>query len=157
MKKILLAVILLSTVTACGAPLLPGPEFTPYLLKDPNKVIVYIYRPYGEDYGWGRRYVVMNSDNDKKIIIKHGGYYPMELNPGKIVFATDRSTQLTLNTAKNRILVNLEKGKTYYVRLHTITNAWSFDIYLANHDEFIGLKELETCRLQTDEDLVSNQ
>ena len=142
---VLTGVLLL--LASCSPPKLDGRDFAPYQLKNPNNAVIYLYRPYGEQFAWAREYHVVNSDNNIKVTLKHGGYYPLEVRPGRIELVADRSSELTLLTGQRRTELKVEKGKSYYVKLWVDASGWSVHIDLIKRTEEAGLNDLRTCRL----------
>jgi len=159
MKALILILIFINFV-GCTFNKPTGPSFVPYSLKDENKALIYIYRPLGESHGYNRMYYLYN--NGKKILdLKHGGYFPLEVEAGSVSLLSDVnideqflspngiSYYLFENPQSKSAFVEFEAEpkKIYYVRFKPITHFTYFEPTLSIVSKDEGLKEITNCKL----------
>jgi hypothetical protein len=92
-------------ITGCAS----GPKYTPISPVDVpgDKALVYIYRT-AIPIGVAVAYEVMAGEQ-KVVSLQNGGYYPCLVTPGSVEF-------WAMTEAKSSVTLNLEAGKTYYIR-----------------------------------------
>jgi len=150
------AVALLSGCTF-NAP--TGPAFSPQTLSGSDKALIYFYRPSGESFGHDRTYFL--AVNGRKVTdLLHGGYFPYETSPGKLVLLSDvnRSIRMMIplaaaaieaaaNPDAARLELGVETGKIYYVKMHPETSLTHFTPHLTLVAKEVGEKEIVNCKL----------
>jgi len=115
-----------------------GPSFVKEEKIPEQKGLVYLYRK-GLS---GALLVPVISCNGKTFVsLKSGCYYPYFADPGKNFFSaqTESYTQVS---------VDVEPGKTYYVRLRVGIGFFVGRPHLILVDEEKGAKEIKGCKLQ---------
>lgn len=151
-----IAVTLLSGCTF-NAP--TGPTFSPQRLSGSEKALIYFYRPSGESFGHDRTYFL--SVNGQRVTdLLHGGYFPYETSPGKLVLLSDVNRSLrmmmplptaVIETAADpgaaRLEMEVEAGKTYYIQMHPETHTFHFTPHLTLVTKEVGEKEIANCKL----------
>lgn len=123
----------------------------------PEKALIYVYRPLGESFGYNRTYFLMSNEG-KLTDLLHGGYLPYEVTPGKVILYADVNvlfmTALTMtfweliaNPDGAKLELNVEVGRTYYVRFTPKTHFTHFTphFYLMAQEE--AEPELRKCKL----------
>jgi hypothetical protein len=141
--------------------------FSPKTLSGSDKALVYFYRPPGETFGWDRTYFI--SVNQSRVgDILHGGYFPYETSLGKLTLLSDVNFSIRkwvpcimiplciviiIETATSpepaKLDVEVDAGKTYYVKMHPETNLNSFTPHLSLVTKEVGEKEIADCKLIT--------
>ena len=128
-----------------------GPKFEPHKSTDNNKALIYIYKAIA--YGLGEYPVIING----KIvtIIKKGGYFPYEVEPGNVeVVLVEHVSDLSDVFTKGLVLtlipdithelyLNVKAGETYYIRED---GGGEVDIEEVDNKD-IALREISECHL----------
>jgi hypothetical protein len=153
-RYFLLVSILLAGCTF-NAP--DGPPFRALLGPAEDEVLIYVYRPANETWGYDRTYYLFDS-KEKLTDLLHGSYFPIWTKPGKVSLLADVNRDFRtwlgggipdLATAPDGAVIEIdtEPGETYYVRFHPITHSFSFEPTLTLVSSTIGLSELKDCKL----------
>lgn len=159
--KIIICVSLFATLLGCAFNKPQGSSFHDHALKDPEKILVYIYRPEGEKFGWDRTYYLHGRDG-KIVDLKHGGYFSFEIDPGEFILAAGVNKTLRMmvspigyaieasskeeNKETAILKFEAEKGKTYYVRFTPVSHSSWFEPTLTIVTEAQGRPELRKTR-----------
>jgi hypothetical protein len=116
-----------------------GPSFVKEEKIPEQKGLVYLYRKRSPV---GVIIVPRIWCNAKPVVsLKSGGYYPYFADPGKNIFTTFTETS-------SEISIDVEPGKTYYVKLHFGVGLTVGRPHLTLVDEKKGAKEIKGCKLQ---------
>ncbi len=135
---------------------------SPHTLSDLNKALVCFYRPLGESLGYDRTYFL--AVNHRKVVdLLHGGYFPYETSPGRLILLSDvnrtvrtmiplvgAAIEAATNPQAAKMDIDVEAGKTYYVKMHPKTSFTHFTPRLSVVTREIGEREIAGCRLITD-------
>ena len=143
MKKVFLFAIIL-----CGLFLVQGviqaqkktTKFKEVSEIPPNKAVVYIFRV--GSYGRAIHYTV-NAD-DKPVSPVHlysGGYFVYFADPGKTEFWAK------VGDGDSHIVVNIEAGKSYFIRGSVKSGTWVGRPYLTEVSASEGLNKIRKCKL----------
>lgn len=162
------SVIVLTLLSACAFNTPTGATFSHQAVSGSDKALVYFYRPSGESFGYDRTYFL--SVNQRRVVdLLHGGYFPYETSPGKLTLQSDVNFSVrkwlpciifpicivviieaaTMPEAA-KLDIEVEAGKTYYVRMHPETSPNHFSPHLTLVSKEEGEKEIADCKLITD-------
>ena len=119
-----------SLLSSCAFNKPDGDVYSPVQLSTPSKALVYFYRPYGESRGYDRTYFLHVNQRTVTNLL-HGGYFPFETSPGKLSIVSDVNKswgqmvmldaaliEAAINAPSGKLSLQVEAGKTYYVRMH---------------------------------------
>lgn len=157
--------VFLSLLTGCAFNKPTGAAFSLQMPSSPDKALVYFYRPRGESFGYDRTYYV--AVNQRKVVnLLHGGYFPYEANPGKLALLSDVNVsgrqflpdililpavgtiaEAAANAEAAKLDIEVEAGKTYYVRMHPDTSFTHFTPRLTLMTNEAGETEIAGCKL----------
>lgn len=159
MKRLLMIVVLLSMILGCSFNKPQGPLFEPHTIKDNEKAFVYVYRPPGERFGHNRTYYLFDGKS-KVTDLKHGGYFLLEAEPGKVSLVSDVNDSAGIilggllfyaiekaKREKSFLEFEVQSGETYYIRFKPITHATYFEPTLTLVTKNVGMKEISECKL----------
>lgn len=135
-------------LTGCAT----GPQFSPVVSVTPEKALVYLYRS-NSFVGGANAYRIWI--NDMHVTdMGNGEYYPYLADPGELSFKMKMKTNLLnfgahllLEKQKEVLKINVEAGKTYYVK-----HKWNSSSPISNQalmvlvDEETGSREIKKCR-----------
>lgn len=158
----LAASIAVALLSGCAFNAPTGPVFSPQTLSGPDKVLIYFYRPSGESFGHDRTYFL--AVNGRKVTdLLHGGYFPYETSPGKLVLLSDVNKSLRMmmplataaieaaaNPDAAKLEMEVEAGKTYYIQMYPETHTFHFTPHLTLVTKEVGEKEIANCKLIVD-------
>ena len=156
------ACIVITFVAGCTFNDPTGPKFFPQALSGPDKALIYFYRSPGESFGYDRTYFL--SVNGRKITdLLHGGYFPYETGPGTLALLSDVNKSLRMmmplatavieaaaNPDAAKLEMEVEAGKTYYVRMYPETHTFHFTPHLTLVTKDVGEKDIANCKLIVD-------
>lgn len=118
-----------------------GPEFSGLTLPKEGKAIVYVYRPFVYEAS-ASGFTLLANNREVTDSLRANGYILFEADPGPVEVITDVGGVID-EPAK----LNVEAGKTYFVRVTFQTGAFVSTIYTHTVDESTALRELEDCHL----------
>ncbi len=120
-------------LTACGTKLPFAPQKP---LKDASLVYVYISNQINvdEDGASQSQYIIRINNKRTKQRIVSGEYMPYNLKAGTITLSATKNALL-----EHSLKLNLEVGKTYYVKIVPSSNG---DFEIVHVDNSVGLKEI---------------
>lgn len=165
--RIGIATSIITLFSGCAFNKPTGATFTPQTLSSADKALVYFYRPPGESFGYDRTYFL--AVNQHKVVdLLHGGYFLYETSPGKLTLLSDVNfsvrqvlpciliipgiavvMEAVANPQAAKLDVEVEAGKTYYVRMHPETSFTHFTPNLSLVSKEVGESEISRCRLIT--------
>jgi len=160
-RLILTCVGLVIVLSGCAFNKPQGPAFLPHTLSQSDKALIYVYRPKGERFGYDRAYSLVANG---KIVtdLLHEGYYPLEVEPGKLSLAADLKQtagqqlrvgllDFSLRPDAAKMDIETKAGTTYFIMFRPITHTFSFEprLYLIAND--VGEREIRDCKLIVNE------
>ena len=142
-------------LTGCGAH---GPAFSSVELTQSDKALVYIYRQ-ASFVGGANSFKIWVNDNHVTDL-KNGGYYAYMADPGELSFKVKKNLDFfdvvfggwglhyaIWEKQKERLKINVEAGKTYYIKYEADPESFGFNIaMLMLVDEEIGSNEIMKCQ-----------
>jgi hypothetical protein len=154
-------VFLVIVLSGCAFNKPQGPAFSPHTFSQSNRALIYAYRPKGERFGYDRAYSLVANG---KIVtdILYEGYYPFEVEPGKLSLAADLKNTVgqqlrvglldfSLRPDAAKMDIETKAGSTYFIKFRPETHAFSFEprLYLVAND--VGEREIRDCKLIVNE------
>ncbi|MCO5946662.1 DUF2846 domain-containing protein [Mucilaginibacter flavidus] len=149
-QKILVNFYMLASLVLSGCS--TGPKYIAAPPPKPGSALVYVYRKYSNIGAaeYGRVFVNSNF----LTILRGGGYAPYEAAQGKVVFYIIHRTDQYVNTRFDsltnvqktqyeKLRMEVEPGKTYYVRLSVSSSGFG----MIPVDTATGAKEIKGLRL----------
>lgn len=135
------------------------PTGTPFVELPPptgKTALVYVYRSKGESFGYNRTYYL--HANGKKIAdLLHGGYFPYNVQAGKLVLIADVNTRVqpilftlleeAIDPGSARLVMDVEAGKTYFVKFTPTPGAFVFRLKMDRVSMAQGLGDLRSTQL----------
>jgi hypothetical protein len=159
--RIGIATSIIVLFSGCATDKPTGAIFKPQTPSSPDKALVYFYRPSGESFGYERTYFV--AVNQRKVgDLFHGRYFTYEASPGKLALLSDvnkdvrrqlsaalggigalgLAAEAAANPQAAKLEIDVEPGKTYYVRMHPETSFTHFTPHLSLVTTEVGESEI---------------
>lgn len=132
-----------------------GQLFSPFVVKDKDKALVYIYRPLGEKMGYARKYT-MSLNGEIILDLFHGGYHALEVPEGKVIIDVDPTIaggNLLLHAVEaaqsktTTLEFDAKKGDVYFARFSPIAHFTYFEPKISLVTGNDGLHEIEKCKV----------
>ena len=135
--------------------------FSPHAHSQSDRVLIYVYRPKGERFGYDRAYSLIANGTVVTDLL-HEGYFPFEVVPGKLSLAADlKSTagqqlrvgrlDFALRPEAARMDLETKAGATYFIKFRPEPHTFTFEprLYLVANDT--GEHEIRECKLIVNE------
>lgn len=161
LRSILSCVFLGVILSGCAFNKPQGQAFVPHTLSQPDRVLIYVYRPKGETFGYDRAYsLVANGQIVTDLLYE--GYYPFEVGPGKLSLAADLKNtsaqqlrvglvDFALRPEAAKMDIETKAGATYFIKFRPEAHTFTFvpRLYLIAND--VGESEIRDCKLIVNE------
>ena len=161
LRSLLTYVFLGVILSGCAFNTPQGPAFVPHTLSQSDRVLIYVYRPTGESFGYDRAYSLV-ANGQVVTDLLYEGYFPFEVEPGKLSLAADLKNtsgqqlrvgllDFALRPKAAKMDIETQVGSTYFIKFRPDANAFTFDprLYLIAND--VGEREIRDCKLIVNE------
>lgn len=160
-RSILTCVYLVVVLSGCAFNKPQGAAFSPHAFSQPDRALIYVYRPKGERFGYDRAYsLVVNGRIVTDLLYE--GYFPFEVEPGRLSLAADLKNttgqqlrvgllDFHLRPDAARMELETKAASTYFIKFHPETHTFTFEprLYLIPND--VGEREIRDCKLVVNE------
>lgn len=157
--KAIFCILIMIFFYGCASSQPQGPIFAGHKEFSQEKALVYIYRVGNESGGYDRTYG-LKANREPITILKHGGYFPYVVNPGKIEFVADviyspamfvapiaTAIEEANKEGAGEQTLNIEAGKTYYLQFYPIEHFTYYELRFKVNDKDVGEADLKGCKL----------
>jgi len=156
-----LLALFLSLCTSCAFHQARGPQFQEVSATKQGAATVYIYRTANEKSGYNRTYTLL-ANGEKVTDLLHGGYFPLEIEPGRLRLASDVNATIdrvlglglvglafeeAISPDAAKLAIDVKPGQTYFVKFKPEVHFTHFTPKLSLVDDPVGRSEIRSCSL----------